>query len=106
MSKSHSQARPLKAGQPNKSVSPPAPVPIPIPAPLSASLPVAKVTAAVDMLAVPAPVKPVPPFWFNEQGYLNLNPDVIEAIRKGLFLSPYDHYEKVGRREGRFLADI
>ena len=107
MSKSRSQARQIQtrqpqARQPDKPVS--------VPAPLSASIPVAKVPAAVvvsvDVPAAPAPVKPVPPFWFNEQGYLNLNPDVAAAIQKGLFLSPYDHYQKVGRKEGRLLADI
>ncbi len=41
---------------------------------------------------------------FNEHDYLFLNPDVVEAIRRGEFLSGYDHYIRVGQFENRRIS--
>jgi len=38
---------------------------------------------------------------FNEVLYLKLNPDVAEAVRKREFASGFEHYEKIGRAQGR-----
>ena len=38
---------------------------------------------------------------FDEQGYLRLNPDVADSIRRGEFESGYQHYVLHGFREGR-----
>jgi hypothetical protein len=40
-------------------------------------------------------------FNFYEDLYLQLNPDVVEAITNGEYESAFDHYAKVGRLEGR-----
>lgn len=41
---------------------------------------------------------------FNEQDYLNANPDVREAIFSGHFSSGLSHYKKYGKKEGRLLV--
>jgi len=38
---------------------------------------------------------------FNETDYLELNPDVAEAVAKQIFASGKDHYDRYGRVEGR-----
>ena len=38
---------------------------------------------------------------FDEDAYLFLNPDVAEAVSKGLFKSGYQHWISLGRAEGR-----
>jgi GT2 family glycosyltransferase len=38
---------------------------------------------------------------FNEVVYLKVNPDVAEAVRNQEYASAFEHYEKVGRAEGR-----
>lgn len=38
---------------------------------------------------------------FDEQAYLQQNPDVAEGIRRGLFKSAYDHYVQYGQHENR-----
>lgn len=38
---------------------------------------------------------------FNETEYLVANPDVAEAVRIGMFISGYEHYQKHGKMEGR-----
>jgi len=38
---------------------------------------------------------------FNENLYLKINPDVAAAVRSKQFASGHEHYEKVGRIEGR-----
>ena len=38
---------------------------------------------------------------FNEQGYLQANPDVREAIAQGAVPSGWDHYQRFGQHEGR-----
>ena len=41
---------------------------------------------------------------FNEQAYLQANPDVATAIQNGDFSSGYDQYNRVGKNEGRQFA--
>jgi predicted SAM-dependent methyltransferase len=41
---------------------------------------------------------------FEEAAYLKANPDVAEAVTKGLIHSGFVHYEKFGRAEGRSLC--
>ena len=41
---------------------------------------------------------------FDEAGYLRLNPDVGEAIQRGIFASGHDHYVGYGYREGRSVT--
>jgi len=58
---------------------------------------------------VSASFEPSTPAAFNEQLYLNANPDVVEAIAKGGVSSGLDHWLLYGRAEGRTLwtkADI
>lgn len=38
---------------------------------------------------------------FDEQFYLRQNPDVAEAVRKGLMISGFEHYSKFGEKERR-----
>lgn len=38
---------------------------------------------------------------FNEDAYLNANPDVADAIKKGTGLSPHEHYARYGYFEER-----
>ena len=38
---------------------------------------------------------------FNEQDYLNLNPDVYAAVARGVYTSGHDHYIHIGYTEGR-----
>jgi len=40
----------------------------------------------------------------KEKSYLDKYPDVQRALQKGRFTSGYDHYEKLGREEGRFYG--
>ncbi len=40
---------------------------------------------------------------FDERGYLRLNPDVADSIRRGEFESGYQHYSRHGFTEGRAL---
>ncbi|MSU45586.1 MAG: glycosyltransferase [Lacunisphaera sp.] len=39
--------------------------------------------------------------FFNEQAYLAANPDVGDAVTKGLLPGAWDHYQLFGQREGR-----
>lgn len=41
------------------------------------------------------------PDWFDEDGYLTANPDVLESVLKGEFKSAFSHYLRHGRAEGR-----
>ncbi|MDP2136960.1 MAG: glycosyltransferase [Candidatus Didemnitutus sp.] len=43
---------------------------------------------------------------FNEKGYLQANPDVGDAVAKGLLPSGWDHYLLFGQREGRGLGSF
>jgi len=43
---------------------------------------------------------------FNEQEYLDANPDVAAAIADGRFSSGYAHYTQYGKKEGRTLSKI
>lgn len=38
---------------------------------------------------------------FDEQGYLQQNPDVAQGVRNGMFKSAYDHYVRYGQHENR-----
>lgn len=40
---------------------------------------------------------------FNDEAYLDANPDVRSAVEAGAFESGWDHYRKWGRREGRAI---
>lgn len=42
---------------------------------------------------------------FDESEYLTENPDVAAAVRAGKFLSGHEHYENVGKREGRLFKN-
>lgn len=39
---------------------------------------------------------------FDEEDYLDANPDVREAVRQGLFPSGLAHFQNNGHQEGRF----
>jgi hypothetical protein len=41
---------------------------------------------------------------FDEREYLRCNPDVREAVEYGDFESGFQHYQRIGRREGRRLS--
>ena len=41
---------------------------------------------------------------FNDKLYLEANPDVAEAVKRGEFKSGLEHYGMFGRKEGRHLA--
>ncbi len=41
--------------------------------------------------------------YFSEREYLHCNPDVREAIRRGELSSGWEHYQAIGRSEGRRL---
>jgi hypothetical protein len=47
---------------------------------------------------------PLDPSWWNEEFYLNQNPDVARAVRKGLLRSGLEHYQMVGADEKRLTA--
>lgn len=49
---------------------------------------------------VPVDETPAPPEW-REWAYLAANPDVVTAVRSGVFASGYEHYAKIGKAEGR-----
>jgi len=40
---------------------------------------------------------------FDEQDYLSANPDVAEAVKRGIFPSGRDHYDRYGKNENRKL---
>jgi hypothetical protein len=66
---------------------------------------VAKATAAADIsegikITVDA-IGKSNPFQFDEKWYLEHNPDVAAAVKKGAFTSGLDHYEKYGKYAGR-----
>jgi hypothetical protein len=42
-----------------------------------------------------------PPPGFTEEGYLDLNADVADAVRRGAFISGFNHWLQFGRHEGR-----
>ena len=42
----------------------------------------------------------VPSTW-DEQGYLQANPEVVSAVSRGTFLNGYHHYLAAGRVQGR-----
>ena len=46
------------------------------------------------------PLPPVPPE-YNERDYLELNPDVAQAVKNGIFTSGIEHYLKYGFNENR-----
>ena len=50
--------------------------------------------------------KPLPPVpvEYNEGEYLELNPDVAEVVKKGIFTSGIEHYLKYGFNEGRKVS--
>ena len=41
---------------------------------------------------------------FDENMYLVRNPDVAEAVADGRFISGWDHYQRFGKKEGRFAS--
>lgn len=43
---------------------------------------------------------------FNEDDYLEANPDVAVAVNKGIFCSGQEHYQKYGKNEGRRLKEL
>lgn len=66
----------------------------------SSSLTPDEVMQAAGRIAKRA-TKLLPPPDFNEQTYLNENPDVREAVAQGAFASGFDHFFRFGRQEGR-----
>jgi SAM-dependent methyltransferase len=40
---------------------------------------------------------------FNESDYLAANPDVVAAVKEGVFQSGWEHYERYGKNEERTL---
>lgn len=49
------------------------------------------------------PLPPVPPE-YNEKDYLELNPDIAEAVKKGTFSSGIEHYLQYGFGENRKIS--
>jgi SAM-dependent methyltransferase len=47
------------------------------------------------------PPSPASPAWFDDTFYLQTNPDVAAAVRRGDFASGYEHFARHGEREGR-----
>ena len=43
---------------------------------------------------------------FNEQDYLAVNPDVEDAVKKGIFKSGLDHFIAFGKKEGRKIKKM
>lgn len=59
----------------------------------------------LSVLKIPIPTDAVPVDW-DEAGYLVKYPDVIAAVKKRIFKSGWEHYQKHGKAEGRTFTSL
>ena len=64
----------------------------------------AKQTREASMEDSLDPIPPDLPVEFDETTYLELNPDVADAVRAGVFSSGWEHWQSNGMSEGRIAA--